>query len=400
MTPLEPIVRLAAKGDGVTEKGQHVKGGLPGDWLDPDGVLQRGKHYVTPPCPQFGRCGGCQLQHADEAILKQFVRDRVVNAAHAQGLDIGQVLPVHLSPPTSRRRATLHALKRRKGTLVGFHEARTHRIIDAVECTVLRPELANLLAPLRELVANHGGKGPIDLQLTLCDQGVEVNLKNLPLAGLSATEDVIAFAQSSKLARLTLDQGFGSETMWEPEPATVTLSSVSVSMPPGAFLQATEDAEDAMLADVCHHLGDATLVADLFSGLGTFAFAARRGKGRKVLAVEAQLSAHLACKAALTRAGGNVIALHRDLFRSPLQPDELERFDAVVIDPPRAGAKAQIAELAESACERVVYVSCNPSSWSRDGARLTEAGFKLETLRPVGQFRWSTHVELVSLFVR
>ncbi|MEO0590045.1 MAG: class I SAM-dependent RNA methyltransferase, partial [Pseudomonadota bacterium] len=131
---------------------------------------------------------------------------------------------------------------------------------------------------------------------------------------------------------------------------------------------------------------------------GTFAFGLR--EGRKVLAVEADRAAHLACKAAAARAPGQVHALHRDLFRSPLQPTELERFKAVVLDPPRAGAKAQIAEIAASSLSRVVYVSCNPSSWSRDAATLVEAGFKLEKLRPVGQFRWSTHVELVSFFAR
>jgi 23S rRNA (uracil1939-C5)-methyltransferase len=140
------------------------------------------------------------------------------------------------------------------------------------------------------------------------------------------------------------------------------------------------------------------MVADLFAGLGTFAFALR--EGRKVLAVEAEQAAHLACKAAGARAGGQVLALHRDLFRSPLQPAELNRLDAVLLDPPRAGARSQVAEIAASTLSRVVYVSCNPSSWARDAAVLAEAGFRLVKLRPVGQFRWSTHVELISLFER
>lgn len=153
-----------------------------------------------------------------------------------------------------------------------------------------------------------------------------------------------------------------------------------------------------MAADAGAWLEGARMVADLFAGLGTFAFALR--EGRKVLAVEADQAAHLACKAAGARAGGQVLALHRDLFRNPLQPAELNRFDAVLLDPPRAGARAQIAEIAASTLGRVVYVSCNPSSWARDAAVLAGAGFRLTKLRPVGQFRWSTHVELVSLFER
>jgi 23S rRNA (uracil1939-C5)-methyltransferase len=190
--------------------------------------------------------------------------------------------------------------------------------------------------------------------------------------------------------------------VWEPEPATVTLTGIPVGLPPGAFLQATQDAEGRMVADAASWLGEARVVADLFAGLGTFAFGLRaKGQGgRKVLAVEAELAAHLACKTAASSAGGHVLALHRDLFRNPLQPAELNRFDAVLLDPPRAGARAQIAEIAASTLSRVVYVSCNPSSWARDAAVLTAAGFRLAKLRAVGQFRWSTHVELVSLFER
>jgi 23S rRNA (uracil1939-C5)-methyltransferase len=201
------------------------------------------------------------------------------------------------------------------------------------------------------------------------------------------------------LARLTLDQGYGPETLWEPEPVTVTLGGHSVSFPPGAFLQATLDGEQALVAAAHEWLAGAVTVADLFSGLGTFAFALA-GPQTKVLAVEAARDAHLACKAAAGKAGLPIHALHRDLFRNPLLPDELNRFDGVLLDPPRAGAREQVERLADSQVARIVYISCNPSSWSRDGALLVDAGYRLAELRPVGQFRWSTHVELASLFVR
>ena len=175
---------------------------------------------------------------------------------------------------------------------------------------------------------------------------------------------------------MTLDHGYGPETAWEPEPATVTLSGMPVGFPSGGFLQATADGEAVLAGAARDGLAGAGAVADLFAGLGTFAFAL--GGEAKVLAVEAARDAHLACKAAAARSGRPVHATHRDLFRNPLQPEELNRFDAVVLDPPRAGAREQAARLAESAVPRVAYVSCNPSSWARDAARLVEAGYRLE----------------------
>lgn len=398
MSTAEPIIRLAAKGDGVTASGRHVPGAVPGDMVDAEGVVRPGPHHIAPACRHFTQCGGCQLQQADDEALTDFVRDRVVNAARGQGLEPLEVLPVHLSPPHSRRRAGLHALRTARGAVLGYREGGAHRVVDLAECPVLHPELAALIAPLRLFVAAHGPKGMVGIDLTLADQGVEVNLSHFPLEGLGPTEATLDFARDQGLARLSFDQGYGPETMWEPEPVTVTLAGVQVSLPPGAFLQATHDAEARMAADAAEWLAGARLVADLFAGLGTFAFGLR--EGRKVLAVEAERATHLACKTAGAQSGGQVLALHRDLFRAPLQPDELNRFDAVLLDPPRAGARAQVAEIARSSVGRVVYVSCNPSSWARDAAVLAEAGFRLAKLRAVGQFRWSTHVELVSYFER
>jgi len=398
VTSSEPIIRLAAKGDGVTVSGRHIAGGVPGDMVDAAGAITPGPHHIAPACRHFGVCGGCLLQHADDTALTAFVEGRVVNAALGQGLEPAELLPVHLSPPQTRRRAGLHGLRTAKGAVLGYREGGSHRVVDLAECPVLHPSLTALIAPLRQFVAAHGPKGMVGIDLTLADQGVEAGLTHFPLEGLGPTEAALEFARDQGLARLTIDQGYGPETLWEPEPATVTLSGVPVSLPPGAFLQATADAERVMAADAAEWLAGAGVVADLFAGLGTFAFALR--EGRKVLAVEAERAAHLACKAAGAMSGGRVLALHRDLFRSPLQPEELNRFDAILLDPPRAGARAQVAEIAASTVARVVYVSCNPSSWARDAAVLAEAGFRLAKLRPVGQFRWSTHVELVSYFER
>ncbi len=398
MSLAEPIIRLAAKGDGVTASGRHVGGAVPGDHVDEGGAITPGPHHIAPACRHFATCGGCQLQHADDTVLSEFVQARVLNAAKGQGLEPAELLPVHLSPPATRRRAGLHGLRTANGAVLGYREGGSHRVVDLAECPVLHPALSALIAPLRRFVAAHGPKGMVGIDLTLADQGVEANLVHFPLDGLGPTEAALDFARDQGLARLTIDQGYGAETLWEPEPVTVTLAGVPVGLPPGAFLQATQDAEAVMAADAASWLNGCGVIADLFAGLGTFAFALR--EGRKVLAVEADRAAHLACKAAGARAGGQVLALHRDLFRSPLQPAELNRFNAVLLDPPRAGARAQVAEIAASKLARVVYVSCNPSSWARDAASLAEGGFRLTKLRPVGQFRWSTHVELVSLFER
>lgn len=392
------ILRVAVKGDGVTADGVHVPGAAPGDVLHADGTLQRGPHHVQPPCRHFGTCGGCQLQHLDEEALAQFVADRVANAAAGQGLSPERMAPPHLSPPGSRRRASLHAGTVGGRIALGFREAASHRIVELGECHVLAPELFAVVAPLRKLLARRDGRVAVDVELTLAEQGVDLGLKGLTVEGLAATEAMLDFARGNGLARLVVDQGYGPEALWEPEPLSVCLAGVSVPLPPGAFLQATADGEAALVSAAREWLAGSPTVADLFAGLGTFAFALA-GEA-KVLAAEAARDAHLACKAAAGASRLPVFAMHRDLFRNPLLPDELDRFSAVVLDPPRAGAREQVGRLAESKVSHVVYVSCNPSSWARDAATLVAGGYRLVEVRPVGQFRWSTHVELASLFVR
>lgn len=394
----EEIVRIAAKGDGITASGRHVAGAAPGDVVLPDGSIEHGSNRIVPACAHFGACGGCQLQHVGEEALARFVTERVVNAADGQGLSPARVAPPHLSPPESRRRAVLHAASVGGRVALGFREPGSHRIVDLAACPVLLRELTALAAPLRKLLARQGKRVSADIELTRVEQGVDVGIKGLAVEGLAATEAMLDFARDNELARLTLDQGYGPEALWEPEPVTVSLAGVSVPYPPGAFLQATADGEAALVAAARDWLAGAGTVADLFAGLGTFAFAL--AGPAKVLAVEAARDAHLACKSAAGRAARPVHALQRDLFRNPLMPDELDRFGGVLLDPPRAGAREQVGRIAESNVPRVVYVSCNPSSWARDAAVLVAGGYRLEEVRPVGQFRWSTHVELASLFLR
>lgn len=421
MSEGETILRVAAKGDGVTASGRYAWGAAPGDLLLPDGTIQPGPHHVPPVCRHFGRCGGCQLQQLDEPSLAQFVEARVANASAAQALGAELIAPPHLSPPATRRRASLRSESSQGRVVIGYREGGSHRLVELAECPVLVPEFVALLPHLRKLLIRLGqaagtgraaargrsaAKGrhsharlAADIDLALTEQGVDLAIKGLSVEGLGATEAMLDFARDHGLARLVLDQGYGPEALWEPVPVTVSLGGVSVPFPPGAFLQATRDGEAALTAAACEWLADAATVADLFAGLGTFSFALAR-QGAKVLAAEAAREAHLACKQTAARLQLPVHALHRDLFRNPLLVEELDRFDAVLLDPPRAGAREQVERIVESKVGRVVYISCNPSSWARDGARLVEAGYRLAEVRPVGQFRWSTHVELASLFVR
>ncbi|MGO4167183.1 23S rRNA m(5)U-1939 methyltransferase [Novosphingobium sp. PhB57] len=417
-TETEEILRIASKGDGVTASGRFAWGAAPGDLLREDGTLEWGPHHIQAACTHFGRCGGCQLQQLDEESLAAFVEGRVANASASQELGAETISAPYLSPPGARRRVSLRAESSGGRIVIGFREAKSHRLVELEECPVMAPELFAVLGPLRKLLimmgkaapAKKGGKPgksarhqqarmAADIEMTLTDQGVDLGVKGLTAEGLAATEAMLDFSREHGLARLTMDGGYGFETVWEPVPVTVKLGGVHVPFPPGSFLQATVDGEEALVEAARGWLQGAATVADLFSGLGTFALALA-GPQTKVLAAEAARDAHLACKSAADRAQLPVFSAHRDLFRNPLQPDELSKFEAVLLDPPRAGAREQVECIAGSTVNRVVYISCNPSSWSRDAARLIEAGFRLVELRPVGQFRWSTHVELASYFER
>jgi 23S rRNA (uracil1939-C5)-methyltransferase len=254
------------------------------------------------------------------------------------------------------------------------------------------PALVALIAPLRHLLAVVlPDRGRATVTLTLADQGIDVLLAGFEVDGLMAIEALNAFSARYGLARLSVDEGHGASTWWCPVQPTVTFGGVAVVLPDGAFLQATVDGEGALVRAVADIIGDARHVLDLFAGLGTFALAL----GRPVTAVEGSRDAVLALMAVQ-----RVTAAHRDLFRRPLTAAELGDAEAVILDPPRAGAREQVTELGKSGVARIAYVSCNPSTFARDARVLIDGGYRLEKITPVGQFRWSTHVELAARFSR
>ncbi len=388
----ETVLRLAARGDGVTDAGHFLKGTAPGDIIEADGSVIPGVHRAIPPCGHYGVCGGCQLQHIDDTSYAGFVTDRITRALAEHRVDAPAFAQVHLSAPKTRRRATLRAERRGGQVLLGFNESASHAIVDVRECHVLLPGLVALLAPLRRLLAVvMPERRRATVTLTRVDQGIDVLLAGFELDGMPAIEALNVFAQTHRLARLSLDEGFGPSPRWSPQTPTITLGGVPVAFPDGAFLQATADGEAALIQAVRETVGHASTTLDLFAGLGTFALSLN---GR-VKAVEGSRDAALALSA--TRC---VSVEHRDLFRRPLTVAELNQVEAIVLDPPRAGAREQVAELSTSSVPRIAYVSCNPATFARDARILIDGGYRLERVVPVGQFRWSTHVEIAASFRR
>ncbi len=393
------ITRVAAKGDGVTSDGRFVAFSAPGDQLADDGGLIKGSHHIEAVCQHFQQCGGCSLQHLDAETYSQFVKERVANALEGQDVFVEKIHPPLISKPNSRIRASLRAAKIGSELKLGFSGAGSHRIVDMQQCEILHPDLFAVIKPLRTFLDTVARKKhDFNIEMTLVDQGVDLTIKNLQPEGLEAFERLSKFAQDAGLARLSIDSGYGPETQWEPVPVTVTFGGIAVSFPHGAFLQPTEDGKNVLISRMQEVVGDARLVADLFSGLGTFALSL--GNERKIYAAEASRDTIGAVKLASNSSDRQVFAEHRDLFRRPLSNDELNRFHAVILDPPRAGARDQVTQLAQSSVEKICYISCNPASFARDAKTLCSAGYQLKQIWPVGQFLWSTHVELVSHFER
>jgi len=393
------ILRVAAKGDGVTADGRHIAFSAPLDRLNDDGGLIRGPHHVDPPCQHFQTCGGCSLQHLDAESYARFLTERVAYALEGQGLEAERLHVPWVAQPKSRIRASLRAARLGDQFKLGFSSAGSHRIVDLKQCEIMAPELFALLAPLRQFLKNAARrKHDMNIEMTLVDQGIDLLISNYEPEGLEQREALSAFAKANGLARLSVDSGYGPETQWEPEPVTVTLGGTPVAFPHSAFLQPTREGQQVLVSAMLDAVGDARIVADLFAGLGTFTLAL--GEDQKVYAAEGARDAIGALKLAANHSTRQIFCEHRDLFRRPLSAEELNRFDAVILDPPRAGAREQVLQLAQSEVANICYISCNPASFARDAKQLYDAGYKLRQVWPVGQFLWSTHVEIVSSFSR
>jgi 23S rRNA (uracil1939-C5)-methyltransferase len=415
------VETIGARGDGVARDGRgpvYVPFTVPGDRVRAQieevrgegraatviEMIAPGPGRAAPPCRHFGVCGGCALQHLEAALYAE-TKTTILRAALAHhGVADAPLRPLKLLPPGTRRRVRL-ALSRpaRKAAapIVGFSQRASHDLVDLSACAVLTPKLFALVGPLRALsgeLLRSGEAGHATLQLA--ESGIDA-LLDLPRApDLTALESLAAFAEAQDLGRLLWRVPGGEPTLVaQRRPVRVVVGGTPVDLPPESFLQATSEAEAALTEAVGAAVGPAARIADLFAGIGTFAFALA-GQAR-VHAVEGWAPAVAAITQAARRAAlaERVTAECRDLQRRPLDADELAGFDAIVFDPPRVGAKAQAAALARTRVPRLAAVSCNPASFARDARILIAGGYHLVAVQPIDQFVWSPHIELVATFV-
>lgn len=402
------IDHLAHRGDGVghlNDKPIFVPLTLPGERvsIEPKGERARlisvetpSPDRVEPLCPHFGLCGGCALQHMEEGAYRAWKRAQVVAALAARGID-ADVRPIVASAPGTRRRAVLTAVRAGGRVLLGYHERMANRLVAIETCKVVTPRIVAALPDLNRLASRLAPRKG-ELRLTALDTtaGLDVAAEG---ADRKASNDFPALgrlAADADFARLSVN----GEVVIEIRPPALDMGGAAMVPPPGGFVQASAEAEAAMAGAVLEAVTGAKRVADLFAGSGTFAL--RLAREAMVHAVESDKSALAALDSAWRQTQGlkTIKQETRDLFRSPLRPDELEGFDAVVFDPPRAGAKEQAAQFAASKVPTIVAVSCNPATLARDLRTLMDGGYALKSVLPVDQFLFSPHIEVVAHLTR
>ncbi len=412
------ITALGAQGDGIGANDGvpvYVAGAVTGDkvtvqttakkkngiYADLTSIDEPSVHRVDPVCGHFKKCGGCQLQYIETDYYKSWVKERAEMALAHHGFDASLVQDPIITPEKSRRRVALKALKMGKNTVLGFNAHQSHQIIDLKECSVVRPEILGLFDPLRSVLntvlkpRNHA-----EVHLTLTASGIDM-LVDAPIElDLAAREALVDFANEHDLAAVHWrDQGFLDPVVIRKTPV-MDMAGAKVALNPASFIQASDEGENALVNAVVNACEGFGRVADLFCGMGTFTFPL--AKKHQVLAVEGAKQPLDSLQAAANFGIGfkQIVAKHRDLYRRPMTGKELTAFEAVVFDPPRAGAKEQAEELANSSVKRIVAVSCNPNTFSRDARTLADGGYTLESVLPVDQFLWSPHLELVGVFSR
>lgn len=399
------IARLGAQGDGVAmaEGGEvFIPFTLPGETVTAArqkdrgtlmSVLEASPLRVDPACRHFTECGGCALQHLEAGAYRQWKRDKVVHALKSKGIacEVGALVPC---APETRRRVVFSARRTEAGMLLGFVRALSSEIIPVEECPISLPAIVAALDRLRmlaDLVC--ATSKSFHIAVTATASGLDIAVQDGGKLGDNQRRIASNFVVAEGLARLSVD----GEIVVEAKKPMVQFGTVAVAMPPGAFLQATETAEQTMASLVGQHLAREKRVADLFAGCGSFAL--RLAAKSEVHAVEADAPALAALDRAFRFATGlkRVTNERRDLFRRPLTFKELNAFDGLVFDPPRAGAEEQSKQIARSEVPLVAAVSCNPVTLARDLRILLDGGYKLKGVTPIDQFLWSPHVEAVAL---
>lgn len=414
MTQTLTIVRVAGQGDGVAETqagpvfvpltlpGETVSGEVRDGRMDGAAIVVASSDRIAPVSPHYGDCGGCSLQHWAAEPYLGWKREQVRLALARESIE-ADIEPTVAVPASTRRRLALHARRLPDGRVIlGFKARKSWRLVEVTACPVAHPALVAAIPALKAVAApflEHPKSAPtLHVTLTLTGLDVDVTGVERRSGGLSrdAQMRAIQAASEADLARLSL----AGEVLVMARQPCVAFGPATVPLPPGGFLQAVPEAEAAMVARAVDAVQGAKSIADLFCGAGTFTFPL--ATVAPVLAADASVSGIAALKAGMGSAQGlkPIRAEARDLFRRPLSPFDMKGVDAVVFDPPRAGAIEQTAQIAQTRAEVVVGVSCNPQTFARDARVLIDAGFRLERVTPVDQFLWSAHVELVGVFRR
>lgn len=404
------VLSNGRQGDGIVMHDGHrffVPGALAGDTvrgnLTREGTLTtsvivgKGALHAVPPCRHFGICGGCAMQHMVLDAYARWKHQTVIEALRDNGLECSQINAPLLSPPRSRRRATLAVKRRGKQAVIGFNRMANQEVIDLRECQVLRPELTVLLAPLRAAMPDYLAETKqLDVRLTWLDGALDMVIIGGPEPKLRQREILATLAQEQNIARVSWRKWDRSadEVILQRLPLRASFVHGMVDFPPGAFLQATAEGEAALTGIVASVIGAAAPVADLFCGLGTFTLSLTP---RPVTAVDGDGAAIAALQRAVAGWPRAQVAA-RNLVREPLTAEELKPFKAVIFDPPRDGAKHQARQLAGGDVPLIVAVSCDLNSFCRDAKLLQGGGYELARVAIIDQFLWSTHLELVGVF--
>jgi 23S rRNA (uracil1939-C5)-methyltransferase len=402
------VARLGQRGVGIADGIDgpiYIPGALPGETVEvesipgqPDrrrllNVEAPSAQRIAPICRHFGICGGCAVQHLDENSYRDWKRELVANALRQAGIEapLHDLIDAH---GAGRRRAVFHARRGSRDVLqVGFSTARAHHLVAIDRCPVLAQSLDGALQAAWAIAESlDSSRKPLDIQVTATDQGLDIDIRGSGALNASTMSALARVAQRHNLARLTRH----GELIAQVRPPSIRMGAATVPLPPGAFLQATEEGEAVLSRLVIDACAAASHVADLFAGVGPFSL--RLAARARVFAYDDDEAAIGALQRAAASTSGlkPVEAERRDLFKMPLTPAELDHFDAVVFDPPRQGARAQAHALAQSSVPLVVAVSCNPGTFARDIRQLIDGGYRVLSVMPVDQFRYSAHVETVA----
>lgn len=402
------VKQLSIQGDGIADgqdgpvyipftlPGEVVEGDLSGNRIPKPRINKPSKNRVKAPCPHFKTCGGCSMQHASDAFLADWKTDVVRNALAAHNLS-STFRPIITSPAQSRRRATFSAQRTKKGVLIGFHGRASDTVVAIPTCKLLHPDIMATM-PAMEALTKIGAsrKASISISVTQSVSGSDVSVTDAKQADGPMMVELGALVEQFRLSRLS----WNGEIVAIRSIPVLSFDGISVSPPVGAFLQATVAGQVSLTNAVIEAVADAKYIVDLFAGCGTFSLPL--AKQATVLAIEGD-AALLDALSAAWRLGDGLKTLttgKRDLFRNPMLAEDLKKVEAIVIDPPRAGAKAQCEAVAEANIPRIAFVSCNPVTFARDAKLLVNAGYTIEWVQVIDQFRWSSHVEMVALLTK